>query len=133
MEDGGAAAGRPRVIVADDDPAMREWLRILLRPLAAEVREAAGGLELLDLLAAGEPYDLVITDVRMPGPDGLQVVAMARTAGSLAPFLVITAFPDDELRRALHAAGACLLAKPFAPAELRAAVAALLAADPSSP
>jgi len=116
----------PRVIVADDDPAMREWLRLLLRPLGALIREAAGGLELLDLLADDEPYDLVITDVRMPGPDGLQVVAMARTAGSCAPFLVITAFPDDDLRRALRSAGATLLAKPFAPAELRAAVAELL-------
>ena len=122
----------PRVIVADDDPALREWLRLLLRPLQAQIREASGGLELLDLLAADEPYDLVITDVRMPGPNGLQVVAMARTAGLVAPFLVITAFPDDDVRRSLQAAGAELLAKPFTPAELRDAVATLLGtmADP---
>ncbi len=121
---------RPRVIIADDDPAMRDWLRLLLRPFQTDVLEAAGGLELLELLATEEPYDLVITDVRMPGPDGLQVVAMARTAGSLAPFLVITAFPDDDLRRALHAAGAQLLAKPFTPGELRDAVTALLGRTP---
>jgi len=117
----------PRIFIADDDPAMREWLRLVLRPLKGTIREASGGVELLDLLASGEPYDLVITDLRMPAPNGLQVIAMARAAGAAAPFLVITAFPDDGVRRALEAAGAELLAKPFSPGELKARVAALIA------
>jgi DNA-binding response OmpR family regulator len=116
----------PRIFVADDDPAMREWLRLLLRSMQATIHEAAGGIELLELLAGGDPYDLVITDLRMPGPSGLQVVAMARAAGVTAPFLIITAFPDDEVCAALAAAGAELLAKPFSARELKARVAALI-------
>lgn len=116
----------PRIYIADDDPAMREWLCLLLRPMQATIQEASGGVELLDLLASGEPYDLVITDLRMPGPSGLQVVAMARAAGATAPFLIITAFPDDDVRRSLAAIGAELLAKPFSAAELKARVAALV-------
>ena len=119
----------PRIYIADDDPAMREWLCLLLRPMRATIQEASGGVELLDLLASGEPYDLVITDLRMPGPSGLQVVAMARAAGATAPFLIITAFPDDDVRRSLAAIGAELLAKPFSAAELKARVAALVGSD----
>jgi CheY-like chemotaxis protein len=118
----------PRIFIADDDRATREWLRLLLRPMHATIREASAGVELLELLASGEPYDLVITDVRMPGPSGLQVVAMARAAGVTAPFLVITAFPDDDVKAALTASGAELLAKPFSGTELKDRVAALCAA-----
>jgi two-component system, OmpR family, response regulator len=119
----------PRIFIADDDAAMREWLRLLLRPMRADIQEASGGIELLELLASGDPFDLVITDLRMPGPTGLQVVAMARAAGVTTPFLIITAFPDDDVCRALAAAGAELLAKPFSAAELKARVAALIAGD----
>ena len=117
----------PRIFIADDDQAMREWLRLLLRPMRAAIREASAGVELLELLASGEPYDLVITDLRMPAPSGLQIVAMARAAGVTTPFLVITAFPDDEVRRALAASGAELLAKPFSATELKDRVEALCA------
>jgi CheY-like chemotaxis protein len=123
----------PRIFIADDDQAMREWLRLLLRPMRATIREASAGLELLELLASGEPYDLVITDLRMPGPSGLQIVAMARAAGVTAPFLVITAFPDDEVERTLAASGADLLAKPFTATELKDRVAALCAARTTAP
>ena len=116
----------PRILLAEDDPEMRAWVRLVLGSLPAQVVEASDGVELLDLIAGDEAFDLVITDVRMPAPSGLQVVSMARTAGSTAPFLVITAFPGHGLRDALERNGAVLLAKPFDAGELRDAVSELL-------
>ncbi len=109
-----AAARAPRILLAEDDGEMREWLRHLLRPTASEVRAASSGWELLTLLAEDRPFDLVVSDVRMPGPNGLQVAAMARTAEFVTPFLIITAFPDQRLREAIAEMPSVeLLPKPF--------------------
>lgn len=122
---------RPRILLAEDDHEMRAWLRLVLRRLHAEVVEAASGTELLELVAGNEPIDLVITDVRMPAPSGLQVVCMARTAGLRAPFLVVSAFPDRALRTSLRQVGAEFLAKPFEASELLAAVRRLTSIAPA--
>lgn len=107
------------LLVVDDDPEMVDWLRALLDLGKARVDTAADGLQALEALARGERYDLIVTDVRMPAPSGLQLLAMARTAGYSTPFLVITAFPSDELaEKILAQERAALLAKPFAPREL---------------
>jgi CheY-like chemotaxis protein len=115
-----------RLLVADDDGEMRAWLRVLLQPLDADVRDASSGWELLSLLADAGPFDLVVTDVRMPGPTGLQVVAMARTAGFAEPFLVMTAFPDDRLRESAAKFRVQVLEKPFEQLAFVAAVEQLL-------
>jgi CheY-like chemotaxis protein len=116
-----------RIVVADDDSEMRALVRMLVRPIAGEVRDARSGWELLGVLADDGPFDLVITDVRMPAPSGVHVVSMARAAGLETPFLVITAFPDDAVRRAVDAqVRALLLGKPFGRAELLEAVAQLI-------
>lgn len=116
------------ILLADDDREMRSWIRAVLRPVTDDVTEVATGWELLHALAHEGPFDLVISDVRMPAPNGLTVVTMARTAGLATPFLVITAFPDDVLRHALEQVpDARLLEKPFAGRALVEAVAALRA------
>jgi DNA-binding response OmpR family regulator len=121
---------RWHLLIAEDDAPMRAWLRLALRSVAVEVEEVPSGQALLDRLAEEErPVDAVITDVRMPGPDGLRVLAMARTAGLTTPVLVITAFPDPRIVAAvagLEHTG--LLAKPFDAAQLRTALRALLEA-----
>jgi CheY-like chemotaxis protein len=100
----------------------------MLRPIGAEIREAASGQDLLGCLAAGERYDLVITDLRMPSPSGLQVIRMTRTAGNDIPFILITAFGDEEVRAALSdVPNAFMLDKPFAPPALLDCVASALA------
>jgi CheY-like chemotaxis protein len=119
-----------RIVVADDDDEMRALVRMLVRPITGEVRDARSGWELLAVLADEGPFDLVITDVRMPAPSGVHVVTMARAAGLATPFLVITAFPDDAVRRAVDGQKwALLLGKPFGRAELLAAVAELVASS----
>jgi len=116
-----------RILVADDDGEMRAWLRLAVRPLACAVVEAASGAELLDRLADGD-VDVVVTDLRMPAPNGLAAIASARAAGVTIPVLVITAFPDANIARAVaNIDRALLLPKPFDVGELREAIGALMA------
>jgi DNA-binding NtrC family response regulator len=124
-------AGRPRILVADDDDAMRALVRDILRTLAADFDEAASGLELITCLAERGPYALVITDVRMPWMSGVQGVIAARHAGLAIPFIVMTAFGNAAVQHIVDAMqGAVLLSKPFSADELRATAARLL--DPES-
>ncbi|AKV02840.1 sensory box histidine kinase/response regulator [Labilithrix luteola] len=90
-----------RVLVADDDADVRAWVGMQLKKLGATILEVESGLELLDLLARDSRFDLIVTDIHMPGLKGSHVVAMARTAGVDAPFLVITAHADDAAREAI--------------------------------
>jgi CheY-like chemotaxis protein len=116
-----------RILIADDDREMRRVLRDMLRPTGAEIAEAASGQDLLGCLATGGQFDLVITDLRMPAPSGLQVMLMARGAGNEIPFILITAFGDEEVRVALsQVPNAFMLDKPFAPPALLHCVASAL-------
>jgi len=108
-----------RILIADDDREMRRVLRDMLRSTGAEISEASSGQDLLGCLATGGRFDLVITDLRMPAPTGLQVMLMVRTAGNETPFILITAFGDEEVRSALsRVPNAFMLDKPFAPPAL---------------
>ena len=104
-----------RFLVADDDPDMSAWLGALLSSYGAVV-EARDGGELLCSLADDGPFDLVVSDLNMPRLTGLQVCAMARTAGLLTPFLLVTAHADGGLRRSLtRMARVVLVEKPLRP------------------
>jgi len=117
-----------RILIADDDREMRRVLRDMLRPTGAEISEAASGQDLLGCLSNGGQFDLVITDLRMPAPTGLQVMLMTRTAGNEIPFILITAFGDEEVRLELsRVPNAFMLDKPFAPPALLHCVASALA------
>ena len=110
------------LIVAEDDHFMREWLSIVLQGLDARVYHAANGHELLNLLAEIEAVDLVISDIRMPGPSGLDVLANARAGGNQVPFLFITGYGGADVVSAAAQLGASLLAKPFSRQDLLAHV-----------
>ena len=113
---------RRRVLVVDDEADFLATYERLLRRQGYDVLTAksrAAGLAAL----AGEPLHLVISDLRLPDGDGLDVVRAARDAREPAPVLVVTGYPSDETRRAALAAGATtLLAKPFAAAVLLASI-----------
>jgi CheY-like chemotaxis protein len=117
----------PRLLIADDDREMRRVLRDMLRSIGADIREAANGQDLLGHLETGD-FDLIITDLRMPAPNGLQVMIKARSAGCQTPFILITAFGDSELRAELgRIPNAFMLEKPFARPALLSWVATALA------
>lgn len=109
------------MIVAEDDPAMRRWLYVVLAEMGAAVRMAASGWELLALMAE-ERADLVISDIRMPMPRGIDALAMARAAGVTTPFVLITAFADPSIREAARGLRASVLDKPFLAHELEAQI-----------
>lgn len=68
---------RPRVLAVDDDPSLRVLMRRWLTHFGCEVVTAADGIEALARLRE-QPFDAMVTDLRMPGIDGLQLLAMAR-------------------------------------------------------
>lgn len=111
---------------------MREWLAISLQGLAARVVEAANGHELVALLAGTSDLDLVISDIRMPGPSGLEALALARAAGNLVPFLLITGYGSSDVLAAASELGAVVLQKPFSRRDLLARVNALCLVRPAA-
>lgn len=116
-----------RVLVADDDPVVLEAVSTVLVAEGLVVREARDGAEALAELAEGG-IDLVITDVSMPELDGVQLAAMARTAGDRVPILVMTAHTDAWIEKAVsRLQRAALLRKPFTPHDLVKTVGELLA------
>ena len=116
-----------RVVVAEDDDDMREVMCELIAGLGVEVDSASSGGELVKLLTDDRPIDLVVTDVRMPWMTGYSVALSARNSGLSIPIIIVTAFPDEVLKRQVEDLGsAVLLAKPFRPDELLALVRARL-------
>ena len=116
----------PRVLVVDDEPALRDSLDRALRAEGYDVETAPDGLVALERLDAREP-DAVVLDVLMPGLDGLETMRRLRAAGSRAPILMLTARDSVGDRVAGLDAGADdYVIKPFALEELLARLRALL-------
>jgi len=116
----------PRVLVVDDEPALRDSLDRALRAEGYDVETAPDGLVALERLDAREP-DAVVLDVLMPGLDGLETMRRLRAAGSRVPILMLTARDSVGDRVAGLDAGADdYVIKPFALEELLARLRALL-------
>jgi two-component system, OmpR family, response regulator MprA len=115
-----------RVLVVDDEPAVRRALERALRLDNYEVELAADGQEALDALAMA-PADAVVLDIAMPRVDGLEVTRRMRRAGDRTPILMLTARDAIEDRVVGLDVGADdYLVKPFALKELQARLRALL-------
>ncbi|MFC8173771.1 response regulator transcription factor [Streptomyces sp. NPDC057325] len=115
-----------RILVVDDEPAVREALRRSLAFEGYATREAVDGL---DALAAVESYapDLVVLDVQMPRMDGLTAARRIRASGSTVPILMLTARDTVGDRvTGLDAGADDYLVKPFELDELFARIRALL-------
>ena len=117
-----------RILVVDDDAAVRESLRRALRLEGYDVELAADGSEALTRLESnGDDPDLVVLDVLMPNVDGLEVCRRLRRTGHTLPVLMLTARDEVADRVAGLDAGADdYVVKPFALEELLARVRALL-------
>lgn len=116
---------RPRVLLADDDPSLREVVRYALVRAGFDVVEAADGRDALR--KAGErPVDLVVLDVTMPELDGLEVCRELRKKGNVP--IVFLSSRAEELDRVLglELGGDDYIAKPFSPRELVSRVKAVL-------
>jgi two-component system response regulator AtoC len=102
-----------RLLVIDDEPGLRQSLRLILAEEGFEVAEAADGERGLER-ALGEPFDAVLCDVRMPVLDGLAFLERYRAAGGAALVIMMSAYGSEDAAIAAMKAGAYdYISKPF--------------------
>ncbi len=112
----------PRLLVLDDEPRMVDILAMVLRREGYEVTSCTDADRALEILAA-EPFDLLITDLRMPGRDGLEVLRSARAESPELPVILMTAHASVRTAIAAMKEGAVdYVEKPFDNDELKALV-----------
>jgi CheY-like chemotaxis protein len=134
-EDAVAAEGSSEhavVLVVDDDDAVRDTMAEILKDLGYSVRSAPGGEAALVRLQRGEPVDLLLTDVVMPGMSGFEFARRAQALQPHLPVVFISGYADPaatecDMRR--HR----LVRKPFRPADLQVQIEAALAASSTPP
>lgn len=119
-------AGRPRVLVVDDEASIRDLLSKTLALAEYDVDLAPDGRTALERLRI-IPYDLLITDLKMPGVDGLAVIREARRLKADIPVIIITGFSTEASAiEAVNLGVSGYLTKPFrVPRVLAAAAKAL--------
>jgi signal transduction histidine kinase len=109
-----------RVLVVDDDELVRETMCGVLEDRGFSVAAAASGAEALALLAVGEPPDVLVSDLVMPGMDGLSLVSAARQRWPHMPAILVTGYAD---RGVTGTDGVCsVLRKPLTGKELADAI-----------
>jgi CheY-like chemotaxis protein len=118
-----------RILVAEDDREMRRMMTASLSDEGFVVVEAGDGNRLLELIGSQllspnrDHVDLIISDVRMPGHTGLEVLAGLRGSDWATPFILITAFGDEETHAEARRLGAvAIFDKPFDLDDLKTAV-----------
>jgi two-component system, NtrC family, response regulator PilR len=110
---------KPRILVVDDEPSMREMLRIVLRRDGYDVALAANGAEALDILQR-ERVDLLLSDIRMPDVSGVEVLRTAKEANRDLVAFMMTAFAStDTAVEAMRLGAVDYFTKPFSMDELR--------------
>lgn len=100
-----------RILVVDDDPFVGEMLAIVLEGEGYRVGAACSGREALGMLGESTGTALVLTDMLMPGMDGLELTREIRKLDSRVPVLILSARNDEEFGRQAAASGAqgCLV------------------------
>jgi DNA-binding response OmpR family regulator len=123
-----------RLLIIDDEPHIRQMMRLTLEAAGYQVDEAGDGPAGLDRFGDGTEYDAVLLDQRMPGLDGLETLKQIKTRAPAACVVMVTAYASIELAvDAMRLGATDFLRKPMTPETLRSATAAALASRPSPP
>jgi two-component system, NtrC family, response regulator PilR len=113
-DESAAPAPQRPVLVVDDEQSMREFLSIMLKKQGLSVTVAERGEEAVDLLEAGERFSLVLTDLKMPGIGGLDVLGRAKEIDPACQVVVMTAYATPETAISAIKQGAYdYITKPF--------------------
>ncbi|MBI5251416.1 MAG: sigma-54-dependent Fis family transcriptional regulator [Desulfomonile tiedjei] len=108
-----------RLLVVDDEPSMREFLEILLSQEGYQVSTAATGEEGFKIYRSQE-HDLILTDVKMPGMSGLDLIREIHSLDPSVPIIAVTAYASaDDAIRAVREGAYDYLSKPFQVEDLR--------------
>jgi response regulator RpfG family c-di-GMP phosphodiesterase len=120
-----------RILLVDDEPALRELLRATLESVDIMVDEAASALEAETVMRRRKP-DLVVLDLRMPGMSGAEFCARLKEKPrtSEIPVVVLTAADPEGARAVQRAGAAAVVHKPFSPLELLAVIEGLIGRTP---
>jgi CheY-like chemotaxis protein len=119
------------ILIVDDEPDMLENVARILRRGPYRCVTAASGQEAMATLRDAPP-DLVLTDLRMPGMDGLAVLRATKRLAPRTPVVIVTAYASDSVTREATSAGAAAcLAKPFTGGELLETIQRALEAHPA--
>jgi two-component system, cell cycle response regulator CpdR len=105
-----------RVLLAEDDEGMRSFLAEVLRSAGYEVLEVADGRQLfwmIEQARVARSIDLVVSDLRMPLYDGIEVLEAWAEAGPTPVGILMTGYADDATRARARRLGLALLEKPF--------------------
>jgi CheY-like chemotaxis protein len=120
-EPGGESKRRARVLIGEDDYAFRDMLLFAFEDDGYDAVAVPDGYALIEALGASvlpgsgvKPFDLVVSDIRMPRWSGLAALEKLSHSPMMPPFVVITAFGSDEVhQRAKRAGAVTVLDKPF--------------------
>ena len=122
------------ILLAEDDKEMRSLLALMLRKQGYQVCECMDGVSLLDMLSSfflpgeeHEGFDLIISDIKMPGVTGMEILMGANELDDFPPIILNTAFGDKETHMQAERLGAvALFDKPFDLDEMLKTVRAIL-------
>jgi DNA-binding response OmpR family regulator len=121
-----------KLLIIDDEPHIRQMMRLTLEAAGYQVDEADAGQSGLDRFGDGTEYDAVLLDQRMPGLDGLETLKQIKNRAPTACVVMVTAYASIELAvDAMRFGATDFLRKPMTPETLRSATAAALASRPS--
>jgi excisionase family DNA binding protein len=128
----------PRIYLVDDTPSDLELLMAITQFVMPKARSVGLPNGFAALMAIGrEPPDLLITDIAMPGFDGLEMIRSMRENGATAhvPIIAVSSYHDDEVQRMFGAIpdGVAFLRKPVTPDTLRTAIARVRQVESLSP
>jgi len=131
VRDAGGRGAAARLLLVDDDALVRESLAAQLEELSCDVLLADSSDEALALIAAGERVDALVTDLSMPGMDGLALIRAAQAQRPGLPAVLLTGYAGDGTALAMSgviSGSYTLLRKPVSAEQLADRVAALLEA-----
>lgn len=119
---GGETTSGVRIVLVDDEPSFGQLIAQALAEVGHECHYFVSGPDALEYLTS-KPVDLLITDVHMPGQNGIELLRRTRTLSSMIPVIIITGYPSVATAvDALRLGVVDYIAKPFRPDELLDAV-----------
>lgn len=95
-----------KLLIVDNNAAIRRLIVSIVMPFADEIRECADGAEAVSAYCRRQP-DLVFMDIRMKEMDGIAATRQIKAADPAAKIVIVTDYDDDGLRQAARSAGAC--------------------------